>query len=106
MARGSFDAAVAEALAFRWGLTVAFQLQFRFLEAESDCVSVVVACREARDVSFLDGTLQDSRSLGASFSFLWFCHVFRAFSELGHVIAKRYCLKYDLGILTLSQLLF
>lgn len=82
---------VAEAIGVCWAIQIAISHGFSEVEVESDCLLLVQAFSNHRDISLLDMLAVDIHDLASKFSFFSFNHVFRAANRVTHFISKNGC---------------
>ena len=80
---------LAEAMAMKWGMQMAWDLGYRNIELESDALTVVKAVRRRQwGRSPHDLVLEDIGSLGDNFNVCRFSHVKRAGNTVAHLCAR------------------
>lgn len=85
----AYEPEIAEAMAFRWSLTMARDLGFNDLEVETDCLSLFqVWKRSSPHNNYLASIVQDCKTISSSFNYCLLLNCSRTVNVVADHIAK------------------
>lgn len=82
---------IAEALTVCWAMELSASHGFQALEMETNCLMLVQAFCNIRELSPLDMLAMDIKSLALGFEFFSFSHVNHLVNQVAHYLAKNEC---------------